>query len=182
MVKDIPKRTVLLPQALDDRLQELVGLKQETAGVLLYVPQSATGRLELRVDGLFMLGRGTGHTVTLELQRYHIVENFLLLNPEYHHIEWHTHPLASTQESSADLDAYGRRITENKEFIGMIVAPNNYRLIAFGRGQGSTALRIVPTPSDFQEKETFLSNQLHLAAAELGYEGIQPLRATRLVS
>lgn len=171
-------RWILLPQSIDDKLQTLAGLKQETNGVLLYVPEINTGVFNCRVDGLYVTNVGSISHVRADSKRIAIVNRFFKNNPNYRLIKWHTHCKGTgkdwfTRFSQGDIDGYEKQLRQDSRFIGMMVSPDRYLL----HGKGGLYILLIEDTAVSQQNEMQVQSELEKAASELGYD-TPPLQAT----
>ena len=163
-------RRISLPEELDRQLKTLAELQQESNGVLLYTSQG----LDFRVDHLYMTNIGTAGHVQADPIRMEIINKFFERHPEYQLIKWHTHSRGTGEYwfdklSEGDIRSYNRQLEEDPEFIGMMVSPVKKIIVARGKGEESTLVRVVPTPHDFYDRRRRLETEIELAARELGY-------------
>ncbi|MBI2141678.1 hypothetical protein HYU16_04630 [Candidatus Woesearchaeota archaeon] len=175
------QRKILLPRTLEERLKTFAGLEQETVGALFYVPLPVRHLVRLRVDGLFMLGRGHRYEVRPEDARWRIMERFLKDNPPYGYIDWHTHPSGNIDYLAGnDLAYFKREIAEDPSFLGMIVTRQKIVTVAYGQGTRDTSVVVVPNPADFAQRRAYISSKIVEAARSLGHENLPHLQATRM--
>ena len=177
------KRVVRIPQELSNklegRLKKLVDLKEETNGVLLYVPIEGPDYIDCRVDELYMTAVGTLGHVIADPVRMAIINEFFQRHPEYRFIKWHAHSKGTGRYwhkrlSSGDMDSYREQLRHDPEFMGMMVSPSGRILVA----RGPAEMKVVPTWAGFEEKSRHLHEEILRAANSLGYDEIPRLRAT----
>lgn len=126
------QRVVLLPRELDETLDELAGIKDETNGVLLYRLQEGKSGRYCPAVALYMTAKETPGHVKAEPQRMEVVNEFFQRHPDFRFVKWHTHSRGTirmcgeyfaTHFSGADTSDYDRRIEEEPSFIGMVATP-----------------------------------------------------------
>ena len=174
----VPKRTIFLPQKLDNRTKTLAGLSQETVGAILYRTKPSQQGLHLLADTLYMMGRGKEHEVIIDPHRENILDDFLIHHPEYATILWHTHISGNKQLSRTDTNYYMKQLRENPYFIGMIIAENGRTTIQ-SRYANTLNVLVSPNPADFHTRENYLQNEFKTSAQRLGLVDIPLLQATR---
>jgi len=179
------KRILRIPEKLSNGLngvlRDLAELKEETNGVLLYEPVRKPGHVDCRVDLLYMTGIGTTGHVRADPMRMEIINEFFQNHPEYRFVKWHTHSRGTGKYwhdklSQGDMDSYREQIRQDPEFMGMMVSPSGRRLVA----KGPVEMHVVPTWGDFEEKASYLSDEMSLAANALGYREIPTLKARKI--
>ena len=69
-------RKIVIPWKINERLERLAQLQQETNGVLLYVPEKRPFGFNYNVRALYMTGVGTAHNVQADPRRMEIVNIF----------------------------------------------------------------------------------------------------------
>ena len=98
------KRTVILPEEIETRLEKLTKLDEETVGALLYRNQGGNCTIEYS----FILGVGTPEEVRARRDRWEILNEFLRVNPDYKYVIFHTH----TEESTSRYPSAARYFSQ----------------------------------------------------------------------
>lgn len=164
------RRTVLLPQELNQQLDCLTLLVQEVKGVLFYRLQGDYCPLEY----LLMTGVGTAGHVVSDPRRLKVVNEFFSRNTNYHCVEFHTH-------SAGTIDKYGRwyaqhfsegdrrtiatKINEDSQYIHLLVTPETKLLC----GVDNPQLQIVNGFSDYLQRKYVVDIAIQRIAQEKGY-------------
>ena len=174
----VPDRRIVLPTEVDGRLKTLARLNQETSGVLLYKRLRSSPGLDLRVDSLYMTGRGKKLEVGIDPDRKSIIDYFLEHHPEYGSIEWHAHVTGNRELSVSDRTHYTEELREDQYFLAMVITPNGRTTIK-SKDSGVVRTNVVPTPNEFYPRERYLQEQLEEFKKTLSLDHLPKFRATR---
>ena len=126
-------RIVLLPKALDARLDDLTAIEDEANGVLLYRRQGGNSERYCPIVAVYMTAKGTSGHVQAEPQRIEVVNEFFQRHPDFHHVKFHTHSKGTIRQfgeyfaahfSEGDIDNYREQLKHDSDFIGMVVTPS----------------------------------------------------------
>lgn len=164
-------RLILLPKELDEKLQILTELEEETNGVLFYKRED----LKCPVDHLYLTGLGTvGHVQALP-ERIEVVNKFFEKNPDYHFIKFHTHSCGTIKTfgdyyakkfSQGDRDGIKEQLRRDKEFIAMLVTPETRLLSGFD----NPTLEIIDSFPEYEERNKYVKESIHQIAEEIRIE------------
>jgi len=171
-------RKIVIPWKINERLERLAQLQQETNGALLYVPEKRPFGFNYNVRALYMTGVGTAHNVQADPRRMEIVNIFFEKHPGYGFVKWHTHCRETGEQwyekfSQGDINSYKWQLRQDRRFVGMMISPTRKQLYGYG-DLGFATIRS-PT-SDLLEDR--ISDELRHIAEQLGYVNLPPLLAT----
>jgi len=164
-------RTVILPQELDEKLQALTSLREESNGVLLYRQRDNI----CSVRALYMTGLGSAGHVQSDSRKVEIVNRFFEKYPNYKYVKFHTHTIGTIRQygdwyaehfSKGDTDGYIEQLRDNSEFIAMLVTPKTKLLCGLDNPQ----LRVAEHSEDYERYHEAIEDMLKYTAEELGME------------
>ncbi|MBU0958740.1 MAG: hypothetical protein KKB31_02215 [Nanoarchaeota archaeon] len=163
-------RKILLPKEMDEKLDNLAGLVEEVNGILLYKRMGDS----CPVDGLFMTGVGNVGHVQASPERIEIANKFFRRNPGYQFIKLHTHSKGTIRRfgnyyarhfSQGDIDGIKEQLKHDRDFIAMLVTPE-VKLLS---GIDNPTLSVVEGFSGYQNRKSFVNQELKTIARNLGY-------------
>lgn len=161
-------RTIILPQSIEKRLDQLTSLKEETNGVLLYEKIDDL----CFVDYLYVTGVGTEGQVWSDPSRVKIVDHFFKLNPKYQFIKFHTHTLGTIRSfgeqyarefSEGDIETIKKQLSHDKEYMAMLVTPET-KLIS---GMDNPQLRIVEQSERCERNHKIIEAKINQIAVDI---------------
>ena len=182
----IRNRIVFLPDTLYKKLKNLAKTKYEVDGVLLYREVWNGYFTECRVYTPFLTGVGDEKGVRMRDNRVKILDTFLMENPDYNYIKFHTHPIGTIEKlginnvynfSQYDLKGIIKAVSEDIRFMALLITPFTEILA----GVGCPAL-VVYKETEKEEmyrvagEEFDIHGKLKIIAKRLGYE-IKPLNS-----
>jgi len=176
-------RTVILPRALDSKLDGFTELVEEVNGILLFRPRGETCPLE----SLFVTGVGSGDDseghVQADLRRVEVANAFFREFPDYKFVKFHTHSRGTIRRygnyyanhfSSGDIESYTEQLRENRDFIALLATPETRLLM----GIDNPTLRHA-TFERQAECQRLVDEALERISERLGYDPRKTFSARR---
>ena len=173
-------RTIILPQEIEDKLQALTSLKEESNGILLYRRQ---GDL-CPIEALYMTGVGSPGHVQADPEKMEVANQFFKTHSDYRCVKFHTHTKGTIAQfgeqyarefSEKDIEGIQEQLHHDREFIAMLVTPEK-RLLS---GIDNPQLHIVDHSEDYEKNHEFVETSLKGIADDLEI-GHERFRGTRL--
>ena len=119
-------RKIILPEEINEKLDNLADLVEETNGILLYRRRGNS----CPVEGLFMTGVGNAGHVQAYPERIKIANEFFKRNLKYQFVKFHTHSKGTIRRfgdyysrhfSPEDINGIEEQLRHDREFIAMLV-------------------------------------------------------------
>lgn len=143
MIPDNKMRKIILPWEVDNRLNNLTRLVEESAGILFYRQQGEN----CNVESIFMTGAGTAGKVEQIPKGIEVANIFLENNRSYKPIQFHTHSRGTLNMygeayawnfSAQDISFIDEQLKQNPSYLALLATPKTKIL----RGNGDLRLGV----------------------------------------
>jgi hypothetical protein len=172
-------RTVIIPNAVDSKLNTLAQLVEEVNGVLLF------RRVQdyCPIETLFVTGVGSEGHVESRPDRAKVVNEFFQRNPEYRFVKFHTHSQGTVRKygshyaqnfSKEDLAIFAAQLKEDPEYMHLLATPSTKLLY----GADNPTLQFVSDFSGRSKRGEAVDKSLEGIAKRLGVS-LDSLQARR---